>query len=69
MSHIERNFGQYLSEIMELGDFKSQVAAAKYVGISQQHFNMILRGVRKTPSWDVGDKIIQAHIKLDQRLV
>ena len=69
MSHIERNFGQYLSEIMELGDFKTQTEAAKFIDITPQYFNMILNGGRKNPNWDVGDKIIQAHIKLDQRLV
>ena len=69
MSHIERNFGQYLSDIMELGDFRRQSDAAEYIGISPQHFSMLLNGTRKNPNWDVGDKIIQAYIKLDQRIV
>lgn len=58
------NFGQLLSDIMEYGPYKSQASASKAIGISAPLFNMILKGVRKRPTWDIGAKIITAHINV-----
>ena len=58
------NFGQYLSEIQEYGEFETQAEAADYIGISQQHYSLILNGKRTQPTWDIGNRIINAHAQI-----
>ena len=64
MSINTPNFAKYLNDIVEQGDFNSHSAAAKYIGISPQHFSLLFKGARSKITWDVGNKIIRAHIKI-----
>ena len=67
MSIKRPNFGQYLTDIMEQGDYTTQAQAAKAIGISAPLFNMILKGKRLHPSWEVGAKIIREYVNVTDR--
>lgn len=58
------DFGQYLHDILAYGPHKNQTAASKAIGISAPLFNMILKGVRRKPTWEVGAKIIREHMRV-----
>jgi hypothetical protein len=61
----EKSWKEIVAEILDTG--LTQVEVAARCNTTQGHVSSMLRGIKRHPSWELGDKLLSLHRRIVKR--